>query len=279
MIIGSITVLDLIAIVVIMAAAVMAGKIVTIYLKKTLSDKMKKDELVLFVRVVNYLIIILGLVIASPHFRTDLSGLLVAGGVLGVIIGFASQSVVSNLVSGLFLIIERPVKIGDNIKIGDVSGIIDNIQIFSTIIRAHDGIFIRVPNEKIFTSNITNYVAHAARRFEYRIGISYRDDAGKAIVLIRGLVEAHPFVLRTPSPDIFVDALGESSVILVVRMWAPSREWYGVKTDLLWRIKVLLEENGIEIPYPQQVVWVSPSPARPGDIADDPLHGTKGDCP
>ena len=188
--------------------------------------------------------------------RVDLSGLLVAGGIIAVIIGFASQSVVSNLVSGIFLILERPVKIGDNISIGDVTGYVEHIQILSTIVRTCEGIYMRVPNEKVFTSNIKNYDSNVARRFDYRIGIGYQEDAGQAIRIIRAVIEEEPLALKNPVPSVFVDKLGDSTVELVIRIWAPSKEWYGLRTSLLQKIKTTLETNGIEIPYPQQVVWV-----------------------
>jgi small-conductance mechanosensitive channel len=247
---------DILAIAVIMVVAVIIAKIATTFMKRKLSDRMEKYELKVLIAVVQWSIILVGIFIASPHFKIDLSGLLVAGGIIGVIIGFASQSVVSNFVSGIFLIIERPVNIGDNISIGDVTGNVEHIHILSTIVRTFEGIYVRVPNEKVFTSNITNYVSNVARRFDYKVGIGYREDAGRAIRIIREVIAEEPFALKNPEPLVFVDKLGESTVDLVIRMWAPSKEWYDIRTSLLLKIKTALEANGIEIPYPQQVVWV-----------------------
>jgi len=247
---------DILAIVVILVIAVIIAKIVTTFMKRKLSDRMEKYELNTLITVMWWVIILIGIFIASPHFKVDLTGLLVAGGIIAVIIGFASQSVVSNLVSGIFLILERPVKIGDNISIGDVSGNVEHIHILSTIVRTFEGIYVRVPNEKVFTSNITNFVSNVARRFDYKIGISYREDASVAIRIIQEVIAEEPFALKNPEPSVFVDKLGDSTVDLVVRIWAPSKEWYDLRTSLLLKIKTTLEANGIEIPYPQQVVWV-----------------------
>ncbi|MEM4830531.1 MAG: mechanosensitive ion channel family protein, partial [Zestosphaera sp.] len=192
---------------------------------------------------------------STPLLGINLSGLLLAGGITGIIIGFALQNVVANLVSGIFLAIERPVRIGDGISLGSVTGVVEDVNIFSTIIRTYDGLFVRVPNSAVFTSNITNYTAHVARRFEYVIGISYGNDAKKAIEVIKKVIEEHPLALKRPEPQVFVDNLGESSVNIIIRVWAPSQEWYTVKMDLLWEIKRKLEENGISIPFPQRVVW------------------------
>jgi small-conductance mechanosensitive channel len=261
---AGIRVYDILAIVVTLVIAVIIAKIVTTYMKRKLSDRMEKYELKVLIAVVWWGIILIGIFIASPHFKVDLSGLLVAGGIIAVIIGFASQSVVSNLVSGIFLILERPVKIGDNISIGDVSGNVEHIQILSTIVRTFEGIYVRVPNEKVFTSNITNFVSNVARRFDYKIGIGYQEDAGRAIRIIQEVIDGEPFALKNPEPSVFVDKLGDSTVDLTVRIWAPSKEWYDLRTSLLLKIKTTLETNGIEIPYPQQVVWVQQAPEAEG---------------
>ena len=125
----------------------------------------------------------------------------------------------------------------------------------STTIRQYDGLFVRVPNQKVFTSNITNFVAHVARRFEYVVGIRYSDDADKAIRIIKDLLREHPLTLLNPEPMAFVDSLGDNAVNIMVRAWAPTTEWFGVKTELLWKIKKALENQGIEIAFPQRVVW------------------------
>jgi small-conductance mechanosensitive channel len=152
--------------------------------------------------------------------------------------------------------IEKPMKVGDGVKIGDTSGIVKDIRILSTSLRTYDGIYVRIPNEKVFTSNIQNFVAHKARRFGYTIGIRYKDDAEKAIAIINSLFEHHPLILKEPSPTIFVEDLGDNSVNLTVKLWAPSTHWYSVYTEMLYKIKLALEKEDIQIPFPQRVVWM-----------------------
>lgn len=246
---------ELLYIVLVVLLAAVVAKAVTLYLRKTLTDKIKLSQLDILLKGVNYVILIITALIVVPFFNISLSGLLVAGGFASIVIGIASQSVLGNLISGVFLILERPISIGDNINIGDVSGNVTDINIFSTIVKTYDGVYVRIPNENVFTSEITNYVAHEARRFEYVIGIPYDDDANEAIRIIREVVWSHPFALKDPSPSIYVDELADSSVNIKVRIWAPATEWWDVRTDLLWKIKVELSKNGIEMPFPQQVVW------------------------
>ncbi|MDI3496813.1 mechanosensitive ion channel family protein [Archaeoglobus sp.] len=252
---GDVTVYDIIVVIVVMALATIIAKLITTNLRRALIDKMKRDQLELMLKVIYFGIIIVAFIAVLPALGLDLSGLLVAGGITGIVLGFASQSVVANLVSGIFLISEKPIKIGDQVNIDGVAGFVEDVNILSTIIRTYDGLYVRIPNEKVFTSNITNYVAHVARRFEYVVGIRYSDDAEKAIEIIKRIIEEHPFALKNPEPVVFVDNLGDSSVNIVVRIWAPSTEWYSVKMELLWKIKTELEKNGIEIPFPQRVVW------------------------
>ncbi|WP_292366354.1 MULTISPECIES: mechanosensitive ion channel family protein [unclassified Methanoculleus] len=253
--VGDITIGNLLYFVIILTLGVIVAKIVSINVRRVLSERLPKNERELLTKLINYGIIIWAFVIALPQLNFDLSGLLVAGGIVGLVIGFASQSVVSNLVSGLFLMFEHPIKIGDNINVGDVSGSVEDIRILSTVVKTYDGIYVRIPNETVFTSNITNYVHNAARRFEYQIGIRYEDDADAAIRIAKEVIATHPFALKSPAPSVFVDNLGDNSVNLTAYIWAPARNWWDVRTDLLLKIKQALEENGIEIPFPQRTVW------------------------
>jgi small-conductance mechanosensitive channel len=141
------------------------------------------------------------------------------------------------------------------VNIDGTVGIVEDIKIMSTAIRQYDGLFVRVPNQKVFTSNITNFVAHVARRVDYVVGIRYSDDADKTIQIIKDFLRAHPLTLINPETMAFVDNLGDNSVNIIVRVWAPTMEWFGVKTELLWKIKKALEQEGIEIAFPQRVVW------------------------
>ena len=254
---GEVTVLDLIVFAISVVIIVIVARIIAIYLKRTLSDRMERAELDKLVRVIQVVIILFGIWFALPSFDVDIGQLLVVGGTVGLIIAFASQKIVSNLGSGIFLLIERPVKIGDTIQIGDVEGTVNQIRILSTIVKTYEGIYVRIPNEQVFSSDITNFVANPARRFEYTVSIGYGDDAGKAVRVIRTLLQEHPFVLKNPAPSIFVSKLGDSGVEITIYIWAPSRVWWSVRTELLQKIKEALNREGIEIPFPQRVVTLA----------------------
>ncbi|WP_456368607.1 mechanosensitive ion channel family protein [Geoglobus sp.] len=252
---GEVTLYDFTVAFFVMFFAVLIARFATSNLRRALSEKLKKDQLEILLKVVNLAILLVAFLSISPMLGINLSGLLVAGGITGIVIGFASQSVVANLISGLFLLWEKPIKLGDQINVDGIAGFVEDINIISTVVRTYDGLYVRIPNEKLFTSKITNYVANVARRFEYTIGIRYSDDADRAVEIVKRVVEDEPFVLKNPAPVVFVDSLGDSAVNLVVKVWAPVSVWYDVKMALLNRIKVELERNGIEIPFPQRVVW------------------------
>ena len=253
---GPVTFGDLLKFVLILSFSVLLSRIFTIYLRRSLKDRVSKDVGEPILKLLYYGSLIVVFIVILPLIGLDPSGFLLAGGVAGIVLGFASQNIVGNLVAGCFLMFERPIKIGDQVEINGIAGYVTDIRIISTLIRTYDGLLVRLPNQQVFTTNITNIVGHPVRRFEYTIGIRYSDDANAAIWLIKDLIDKEPFALLSPSPSVFVTDLGESSVKIIIRIWAPVNEWFGMKTRLLWNIKKTLEENGIEIPFPQRVLHI-----------------------
>ncbi|MCA9450457.1 MAG: mechanosensitive ion channel family protein, partial [Candidatus Omnitrophica bacterium] len=240
----NITYYHLVFFAVVIIAAFAIAKIVSVYLKKTMSDRVEKSELDTLIKIIQVGIILIGVYIGLPRFEFDLADVVLIGGTLTIVIGFATQKVGSNFASGLFLLLERPIKPGDNVRIGTVAGIVQEIHVLSTIVRDYEGIYVRIPNEKVFTSDITNFVTNVARRFEYSVGISYSDDAGLAMGVIYRLLEQHPFILKHPGPSVFLDELADSSVVIRVTIWCPSEVWWSVRTEMLREIKKAIEAEG-----------------------------------
>lgn len=252
---SNVTVFNLLVACLTIIVAIVISRIVSIYLRRFLKDKVAPEHADLINKIAYYCIIVIAVVSILPNIGVKPSGLLVAGGVVGLAVGFASQSIIGNLISGIFLFIERPVKIGNGVNIDGAVGIVEDIRIMSTTLRGYDGLFIRVPNQKVFTSQITNFVTHIARRLDYLVGIRYSDDADQAIQIIKDLINDYPLTLMNPEPMVFVDNLGDNAMNIVVRAFAPTSEWFAVKMELLYRIKQALEKEGIEIAFPQRVVW------------------------
>ncbi len=183
---------------------------------------------------------------------------MVAGGFLGIVIGFAAQSVVSNLISGIFLLIEKPLKQGENIEIPseNILGKVLEITTFSTRVQKFDGTVIRVPNSTIFTSILRSFSLSPVRRTEFDVGISYKEDIDRAIAVIKeGIKEKLPYALLEPEPVVWVTALADSSVNLKVLIWHPRDDIGEIYPVALKVIKSALDNASIEIPFPQRVIW------------------------
>src|SRR5688572_1247508 len=174
-------------------------------------------------KLIYYSIIAVALLSALGVSGLDLSGVFFAGGIAGIVIGFATQSLFSNLISGIFLQIDKPMKIGDPVlitgKLPDVAGIVVEITTLSSRLRMFDGTYVRLPNSDVFLSEIRNYSGAVARRVELTIGVAYKEDLGKVIGIIRDSLAKTPLVLVEPEPDIYVDSLGDSAVTVNVWCW------------------------------------------------------------
>lgn len=211
-------------------------------------------------RTIYYGIITIALLSALGVSGLDLSGLFLAGGFAGIVIGFATQSLFSNLISGIFLHIDKPLKIGDLVlitgKLPDITGVVIEVTALSSRLRMFDGTLVRLPNSDVFLSEIRNLSTVVARRVEFVVRVSYDTDTQKAMEVIRNSLKGTPLVLVEPEPDVYVDELGASAVNINVWCWVPFPVWFDMKKQLVEQIKRELDANRIEMPFPQQVVYL-----------------------
>jgi len=259
---GPVTLRNLLEFIFILSFSIIISRIIILYLRRYFKNKVSKDVGETTIKFLYHGSLLIVFITILPLIGLDPSGLLLAGGITGIVLGFASQNIVGNLISGVFLMIEKPIKIGDQVEINKISGYVTDIRIISTFIRTFDGLLIRIPNQQVFTTNITNTVSYPVRRFDFTIKIRYSDDADAAIWFIQDLIDKEPFALSSPPPSVYVNELGENSVNLVVRIWAPISEWYVLKTRFLWAIKKVLEENNIEVPFPQREIYLHNVPEK-----------------
>ncbi len=244
--------------VIIMIVGVIVARIFSVFFKKYVAPNLEENAAKSLNKVIYYGIIIIVLLAVITSQGIDLSGLMVAGGIFGIVIGFATQSVVSNVISGLFLMMERPAKTGDVIELPhrNIFGILLDITLFSTKIRLFDGSIMRVPNDKIFTEQIKNVAATEVRRIDVIVGIAYKEQISKAVTVIKeAIITKLPFVLIEPEPAIWTDQLADSSVNLRVLVWFPRNDWGEVGPVLSQVVKEALDEAQIEIPFPQRTIW------------------------
>jgi len=254
--------------VVIIAAGFAIAQAARTVTTKYIGTKLPPDTRKTLGKVVYYVIITIALLSALGVSGLNLSGLFIAGGFAGIIIGFATQSLFSNLISGIFLQIDKPMKIGEPVlitgKLPDVAGVVVEVTTLSSRLRMFDGTYVRLPNSDVFLSEIRNYSSAAARRIEIAIGIAYKEDIGKVVEIIRKNLKDTPLVLVEPEPDIYIDSFGDSAVNINIWCWVPFSVFFDVKNQIMQQIKHELDSNSIEIPFPQRVVYIAKNGSKSG---------------
>ncbi|MBD8527732.1 mechanosensitive ion channel family protein [Pseudomarimonas arenosa] len=194
------------------------------------------------------------------------ASLLTALGAAGLAIGLSLQGSLSNLASGVLLILFRPFRSGDFVEVGGVSGSVDNLSLLFTVLITGDNRQVTMPNSQVMSSPIINFSARDQRRIDLVIGIGYQHQAEQAIDIIRDVVASTEGVLQDPEPVYMLMNLGESSVDIAVRPWSKTSVYWPTRSRLLIRIKAALDEAGIEIPFPQRSVhWVGKPAASAAD--------------
>jgi len=175
-------------------------------------------------------------------------------GAAGLAIGLALQGSLSNFASGVLIVMFRPYKVGDFVEAAGISGVVEEVQILTTVLKTGDNKKVIVPNGQIMDSVITNYSANDQRRVDMVVGVSYDDDLDKVRSTLEQLVAADERILDDPACTIAVSALADSSVNFVVRPWVKSADYWGVMFDLTEAIKKRFDKEGISFPFPQRDV-------------------------
>lgn len=199
-------------------------------------------------KVLNYLFyIILGMYILSL-FGVDFTAIWGAAGVAGLAIGFAAQTSVSNLISGLFVLGEKSMKVGDFVAVGEISGTVQSIGLLSIRVATLENQMVRIPNSTIISSNLINYNAYDIRRFYFEIPLDYSTDLDKALESFKKVPGLCKNVLSNPEPLIFYDGFGDG-IILKVAVWFKSTDLITVKNQMYSTIVKVCNEDGIIIPF------------------------------
>ncbi len=252
--------LTIIIAIAIVIGGILIAHVVRLFTTKYIGARLPANTRKTTSKLVYYVIIAIALLSALGISGLDFSGIFLAGGIAGIVIGFATQSLFSNLISGVFLQIDKPMRIGDPVlitgKLPDVAGIVVEITTLSSRLRMFDGTYVRLPNSDVFLSEIRNYSGAAARRVEIAVGVAYKEDVDKVIEIIRKNLRANPLVLVEPEPDIYVANLGDSEVNINIWCWVPFSVWFDMKKLLVKQIKQELDRNRIEMPFPQRVIYM-----------------------
>ena len=204
--------------------------------------------------VVKYALWALVLVTVLAQFGVETTSILAALGGMALAVGLALQGTLSNVASGVMILVQKPFKVGEAISAGSVTGTVQQIGLFTTELKQFDGLFVMVPNSELWNQAIVNFTRHATRRLELVVGIGYGDSMDQARRELLALAEADDRVLEDPAPVTFVNSLDDSSVGIGMRVWCKTPDYLGLSWDLTEAAKARFDETGISIPFPQREI-------------------------
>ncbi|MEX1213355.1 MAG: mechanosensitive ion channel domain-containing protein [Balneolaceae bacterium] len=220
----------------------------------TTSERFDETLIPVIGQSVRVMVLVVTILAVLGQFGIQTASIIAVLGAAGLAVGLALQGTLSNVASGMMLLILRPFKVGDVVDISGTLGIVDEIGLFTTEMHSFDNLGIVMPNTQVWGSKIVNYTKFDTRRVDLEFGISYGDDMDKAMKLIKEVLDADERILAEPEPLLAVATLGDSSVGIRVRPWAKTPDVWPLRYDLTKKVKESFDQNGISIPFPQRDV-------------------------
>lgn len=247
--------LNLLVAVVIFVVGRWIAQWITSMVRRALAKTGMEDTLERFLCNIVYTVLLAVVAIAAiGQLGVQTTSVLAIFGAAGLAVGLALQGSLSNFAAGVLIVAFRPYKVGDFIEAGGEAGTVEEVQIFTTVLKSPDNKKIIVPNAQIMDGTITNYSALGTRRIDLVFGIGYDDDIDKAYEVLQAIIDADERILTDPAPSIALNALADSSVNFNVRPWVNAADYWNVYNDVTEQVKRKFDEHGISIPYPQQDV-------------------------
>jgi small-conductance mechanosensitive channel len=222
---------------------------------RLVESRISRHHQVMMRRLVFYLVFLIFAMAALREAGFSLQVVLGAAGILTVALGFASQTSASNIISGLFLVMEKPFEIGDVIEADATIGEVVAIDLLSVKLRTPDNLYVRIPNETLIKTRVINRSRFPIRRIDLMIGIAYAEDVERVKELLLSLAEANAVCLEEPKPFVLVTGFGASSVDLQFSFWVVKEEFLEGRGTMMIAVKKALDEAGIEIPFPHTSVY------------------------
>jgi small-conductance mechanosensitive channel len=224
---------------------------------------MEKGMLQSVATLVRFGILVIGFIVIFQSAGIDLSSLSILAGALGVGIGFGLQNITNNFISGLIILFERPIKVGDRIEVGDIAGDVISINARATTIITNDNISVIVPNSEFISGTVINW-SHSDRnvRFLFPVGVSYKEDPEKVKKILLEVADKNEHVLKTPPSSVMFDEFGDNSLNFYLGVWTSTHieKPRVLKSELYFEIFKKFTEHGIEIPFPQRDLHIKTSP-------------------
>jgi len=224
---------------------------------KALSKYLNPQSEMVAQRIVWYTLMIILVVTALNQLGFRLSALLGAAGIFGVAIGFASQTSFSNLISGMFMITEKAFSVGDTIQVGNTTGVVLSIDLLSVKLRTFDNRYIRIPNENLIKTELTNISRFPIRRTDITINVSYNTDVRSALVIIEDVINKNQFALHEPRPMILVQDFADSAINLKIGVWTHNSSFIECTNSLRIEILETFKLKNINIPFPHRTLMIT----------------------
>lgn len=203
---------------------------------------------------IKYALWVLVGVTVLTQFGVETTSIIAALGGMALAVGLALQGTLSNVASGVMILVQKPFKVGETISVGSILATVQEIGLFTTELKQPDGLFVMMPNNELWNQPIINFNRHPVRRFELVVGIGYNDSMEQARTELLALAAAEERVLDDPVPVAFVASLDDSSVGIGLRVWCNTPDYLGLSWDLTEAVKAKFDEKGISIPFPQREI-------------------------
>ena len=249
-------------------------RVVIIVVRRLTKGRATDQARMLTVKVIKYSGIVVLTAIVLLEFGVNLTPILGAAGILGLAVGIASQTSLSNVISGVFLVSEKPFAVGDVIRVGEKAGIVVSIDLLSVKIRTFDNLYIRIPNEKILSGEVTNITRYPIRRMDFSLSVAYKEDLRQVRDVLQAIARRNILVLDEPAPIILFRDFGDSGISILFGVWFQKKDYIDVRNSIFLDIKDGFKENGIEIPFPHRTLYAGavtdPFPVRVvADVTSD----------
>jgi len=217
-------------------------------------------------KIVSYAGFIFVIIMVLNQLGINLGAVLGAAGIAGIAIGFAAQTSISNIICGLFLLSEKPMQVGDLIKVGDTTGLVHSIDLLSVKLRKLDNLYVRVPNEILIKNEFTNITRFPIRRMDLDIGVAYKEDVARVMEVLGDIARQNPFCLDEPKPIIIFKNFGDSALEFMLGLWFVKTDYIQLRNSIMREIKERFDFEKIEIPFPHRTIYTGlesePFPVR-----------------
>lgn len=233
-------------------------RIIKSIVRKKLAVNMKPAVAVAVSKIISYVFYVLIVMYVLGLFGINLSAVWGAAGIAGVAIGFAAQTSVSNLISGLFVVTDKAMKIGDFIEVDGVSGTVDSISFLSVRVHTADNQLVRIPNSLIINNKLKNYATYDYRRYVFEFSVDYSSDLDKTLEAIRQVPARCPTVVTDEGhePAVWYVALAESGISMNLIVWCKRADFFQTKSDVCVNVAKVCRENGVNIPFNRMDVTI-----------------------